>query len=463
MAAATPAELARRLARDAEAVCRHYLSNGRREGRYWLVGDVRNTPGRSLFVRLKGPESGKGAAGKWTDAATGEHGDLLDVIRESRGLADFRDVADEARRFLSLPRPEPEPTIATQRSAPAPAGSPEAARRLFAMSQPIAGTLAETYLRRSRHYGFARNRKPALSSALLLSPGRPWSPTETWPAMIAAVTDLDGKITGAHRTWLDPSGDDKAPIDTPRRAMGDLLGHAVRFGVADDVMAAGEGIETMLSLRCVLPDHADGGGALGRASRRHPVPGTRCAGSTSPATTIRRATARWRRLIDRAQRGRDRGDPAVAAARRLQRRSSARSASTRFGRPSGFSSRRRTSRASWSWRHEPERDDGIGGGAGLASCRIAALPAIVGEDRAHGLLRGRSVRQTARPGNGGGRLFSVGGRARLCIAKQNSRPPPSSASLRPSASLRVQVRSARRLSSPRRPRWARPIRRRKAP
>ena len=61
------AELAHRLARDAEAVCRHYLSNGRREGRYWLVGDVRNTPGRSMFVRLKGPESGKGAAGKWTD------------------------------------------------------------------------------------------------------------------------------------------------------------------------------------------------------------------------------------------------------------------------------------------------------------------------------------------------------------------------------------------------------------
>ena len=61
------AELARRLARDAEAVCRHYLHNGRREGRYWLVGDVANTPGRSMFVRLKGPESGRGAAGHWTD------------------------------------------------------------------------------------------------------------------------------------------------------------------------------------------------------------------------------------------------------------------------------------------------------------------------------------------------------------------------------------------------------------
>ena len=35
--------------------------------------------------------------------------------------------------------------------------------------------------------------------------------------------------------------------------MGHLLGNAVRFGVAHDVMAAGEGIETMLSLRCVCP------------------------------------------------------------------------------------------------------------------------------------------------------------------------------------------------------------------
>ena len=83
-------------------------------------------------------------------------------------------------------------------------------------------------------------------------------PTETWPAMIACVTDLDGRITGVHRTWLDPDGFDrvrlgKAPIDTPRRAMGDLLGNAVRFGVVDDVLAAGEGIETMLSLRYALP------------------------------------------------------------------------------------------------------------------------------------------------------------------------------------------------------------------
>ena len=78
-------DLARRLAEQAELVCRHYLSNGRRVGRYWIVGDVRTTPGRSMFVRLRGPGAGKGAAGKWTDAAIGEHGDLLDVISENCG------------------------------------------------------------------------------------------------------------------------------------------------------------------------------------------------------------------------------------------------------------------------------------------------------------------------------------------------------------------------------------------
>src|ERR1700761_2143429 len=138
-------ELARRLAEKAEAVCRRYLSSGRREGRYWVVGDVRNTPGRSMFVRLR--QSPKGSAGKWTDAATGEHGDLLDVIRGSCGLVDFKDVADEARSFLNLPHPELDPDRSRPRRLSAPGGAAQAARRLFAMSRPIKGTLAEAYLR----------------------------------------------------------------------------------------------------------------------------------------------------------------------------------------------------------------------------------------------------------------------------------------------------------------------------
>ena len=58
-------DLAHRLGREAEAVCRHYLDAGHRQGNYWQVGDARNTPGRSMFVRLK--DTVKGPAGKWTD------------------------------------------------------------------------------------------------------------------------------------------------------------------------------------------------------------------------------------------------------------------------------------------------------------------------------------------------------------------------------------------------------------
>ena len=251
MARHDASELAHRLGRQAEAVCRHYLSNGQRHGRYWMVGDVRNTPGRSMFVRLSGPESGPGAAGHWTDAATAEYGDLLDVIRESCGLIVFKDVADEARSFLSLPRPEPDP-ISRSRPGKAPAGSPEAARRLFAMAEPIGGTIVETHLR-NRAITALHETGSLRSHPRCYYRPEGHGPTETWPAMIAAVTDLGGVQTGAHRTWLLPNGSGKAPVETPRRAMGHLLGHGVRFGVADDVLAAGEGIETVLSARSGLP------------------------------------------------------------------------------------------------------------------------------------------------------------------------------------------------------------------
>ena len=243
-------DLAQRLGRQAEAVCRAYLSNGRRQGNYWQVGDARNTAGRSMFVRLH--DSAKGIAGKWQDPATGEHGDLLDVIRESLGLVDFADVAEEARRFLSLPHPEPERVTYRPRTSPAPSGSSEAARRLLRMTQPIVGSIAEAYLHKRAITDLRE------TASLRFHPNCYWrpegdGPTETWPAMIAAVTNLDGQITGAHRTWLTRDGSSKAPVDPPRKAMGDLLGSAVRFGHAEDVMAAGEGIETILSLRQALP------------------------------------------------------------------------------------------------------------------------------------------------------------------------------------------------------------------
>jgi hypothetical protein len=251
MARMDAGDLAHRLGRQAEAVCRRYLNTGRKHGNYWLVGDANNTPGRSLFVRLH--DSAKGPAGKWQDAATGEHGDLLDLIRLARDLTEFVDVAEEARAFLSLPHPEPAPL--RHKLPRVASGSVEAAKRLFAISQPIGSSVAGTYLRRR---GIAYLPGPA---SLRFHPRCYYRPetdemTQTWPAMIAAVTDLDGQITGVHRTWLAPDGKDKAPVDTPRKAMGELLGQAVRFGVPGEVMAAGEGIESVLSVREAARDMA---------------------------------------------------------------------------------------------------------------------------------------------------------------------------------------------------------------
>jgi len=248
----TVGDIARQLARDAERVCRTYLPAGHREGRYWLAGDVQGSKGRSLYVRLKGGDHGKGAAGKWTDAATGEHGDLLDLIALNLGHDQLSATLDEARRYLALPKAIDHHDRDMVR---APAGSRKAAQRLFAACRSIAGTQAESYLGARQLHRLRTERWLRFHPHCWYRPSQddPPGTANAFPALIAAVTDVAGTITGIHRTWLDPARREKADIATPRRAMGDLLGHGVRFGNAGPVMAIGEGLETMLSWRMMLP------------------------------------------------------------------------------------------------------------------------------------------------------------------------------------------------------------------
>lgn len=240
------AELSQRLAPRALDVCRFYFSAGHREGRYWLVGDVHNTPGRSLYVRLTGPLYGQGAAGKWTDAATGQHGDLLDLIRLHKGYERFTQLRDEVLSFLALP-----PIAKTALLTPSTTSS-AAAQRLFAAGRPIPGTLAETYLR-------ARGISCPLDwDCLRFHPSVYYRDSHgrrtTWPALLAAATSLRGDITGLMRTYLNPDTGGKAPVAHPRRAMGHLAGHGIRFGSVTDTVAVGEGIETMLAFKSLHPD-----------------------------------------------------------------------------------------------------------------------------------------------------------------------------------------------------------------
>ena len=237
-------DLARRLAREAEAVCRHYLPHGRRRGRYWVAGDVDDTPGRSLYVRLSGPDSGPGAAGKWTDAATGEHGDLLDLIGRSRASAAPR------RRNRRGPR-----SFSPCRALRAPMLRPGVIARLR-----IGGSRAPPVRCRtsgSRHAGRAYLRARGITArldwpALRFHPSVCYReseahPREAWPALLAAVTDPAGTITGIQRTWLDRSGTAKAP--SPIRAAPSAISSATASASAAVracprmLVAAGEGVE----------------------------------------------------------------------------------------------------------------------------------------------------------------------------------------------------------------------------
>ena len=239
--AVNAAGLAAALAERAEAVCRRYLPHGRRQGRYWVAGDLDGARGRSLFVRLRGP----GTPGKWTDAAEGSHGDLLDLIRYRSSAPTLRAALAEARAFLALP--------AIRATTPdAPYDATEAARRLWARCRAIDGSHAERYLH-------ARGLERCRFAALRFHPElryREGSSVRRLPALVAAVTGDDGAVAGVQRTWLDPRSPAKAGVAAPRKALGRAYGRAVRFGRPADgaALLVGEGIETVLSLVSAVPE-----------------------------------------------------------------------------------------------------------------------------------------------------------------------------------------------------------------
>ena len=236
------------------AVCRHYLSNGRRCGNYWTVGDVQNRPGRSLYVRLRAEGTNR-RAGRWSDAATGDFGDLLDIIRFATPSQSFADAVAEALAFIGhVPTSRPR----RFRSDRGEKGDRTLqARKLFAGGTPIAGTLGETYLRN-------RSIDPACASGTRFMASCYCRPADlnarsNWPALLIPVTGLDGTLTGVHRQYLDPTtlagpSLGKAPVDDPKRSLGQIKGKAARFGPEADLIVVSEGIENGLSVRTLFPD-----------------------------------------------------------------------------------------------------------------------------------------------------------------------------------------------------------------
>ena len=182
-----------------------------------------------------------------TDAATNEHGDLLDLIRLHTGGASLRHAMEEALAFLSLPRPLPQmaaitPAAMTVRKRRAASGG-AAGPSMAPMRKPTC-TPAPSAIAASRPCGFIP------ISSIVGDDG-----IHRLPALVAAVTGDDGAIEGVQRTWLDPKRPAKANLARPRKALGRVHGRAVRFGgsASGATLLAGEGIETVLSLVTAVP------------------------------------------------------------------------------------------------------------------------------------------------------------------------------------------------------------------
>ena len=186
-------------------------------------------------------------------------GDVLDFIRQIEGLdmkgaLEFLEPSDKKKTAGS--------NCPTSQAAKANHGSyfrrpkkaetqisttiePDAsALAIWKASQPINGTLGDQYFR-------SRGISLSLPPSLRFHPSLSYfdgSPNSIYlPAVVSAVQAPDRRIVAIHRTYLDPRGERKAQVSTPKKMLGPTRGGAVRLAAAGERLLVGEGLESALS------------------------------------------------------------------------------------------------------------------------------------------------------------------------------------------------------------------------
>jgi predicted P-loop ATPase len=190
----------------------------------------------SCVIHLRGPRAG------WAyDHATGECAGPIDLIHHATGLTSAA-LFEEAARRACLDRPAPPRSAASAKLD----HSHEIARILVS-STPVAGSLAELYLR-------SRGLRDPGSPDLLFNPDLADFETRRGrPGMVARVRDGAGEPTGGiHRTYLLDDGSAKAPAG--KKMLGAVAGGSVRLSAMDEDghLGIAEGIETALAAQTIF-------------------------------------------------------------------------------------------------------------------------------------------------------------------------------------------------------------------
>ena len=154
---------------------------------------------------------------------------------EVRGLWQGWDA--HQRAYRSAPAPE------THRKADALQKARRAlVARIWRQSGPASGSLIARYLA-------SRGIVSPLPSDLHFHPHLRHPTGAYAPAMVAAVRNVDGIVTGLHRTWLCDDGAGKAHLSPAKAMLGICRGGAVRLAEVDDDLGVSEGIESGLSVQ----------------------------------------------------------------------------------------------------------------------------------------------------------------------------------------------------------------------
>lgn len=255
------------------------------QGRVWPLNPRRADRRPGSFNIATRPLKGMDVGG-WKDFATDQKGDVFDLIAFVEGLAGKMDVYWWSLDFLGLGKGQVRTKeqadldrerarlerIAAEKKAIEDAEAKS--ERLYGHwlgLQPLAGSLAEVYLREAR--GLDLSRLKRLPGAIRFAPSAQHFDEDTgevteWPCMVTAMT-RGSKLTGLHRTWLARDGLGKAPVTPAKKMSGSVRGAAMRLssgpsglspaeaakrGRADPLLI-GEGIETTLTGGIARPDY----------------------------------------------------------------------------------------------------------------------------------------------------------------------------------------------------------------
>jgi Toprim domain len=121
------------------------------------------------------------------------------------------------------------------------------AATLWAQAAPLAGSLAELYLREARAI-----RAPLDAAVLRFLADAPYRPLdrncrERMPAVVARVCDATGLGIGVHVTYLRGDGRAKANVRPARKCVGTVGGGFIRLRPGSVFLVVGEGVETSFS------------------------------------------------------------------------------------------------------------------------------------------------------------------------------------------------------------------------